>query len=88
MIKENNIENLNKNDLLEISGGNREFWGTIGGGAVSIGVRAGASRFIISNSVRTGAAIGGSFGGFGGFGGMIVGGLIGAGAGYLGSKYL
>lgn len=82
MIKENNIENLNKNDLLEISGGNREFWGTIGGGAVSIGVRAGASRFIISNSVRTGAAIGGSFGG------MIVGGLIGAGAGYLGSKYL
>ena len=53
MIKENNIENLNKNDLLEISGGNREFWGTIGGGAVSIGVRAGASRFIISNSVRT-----------------------------------
>lgn len=85
MIKENNIENLNKDDLLEISGGNREFWGTIGGGAASIGVRAGASRFIISNSVRTGAAIGGSFGGFGG---MIVGGLIGAGAGYLGSKYL
>lgn len=85
MIKENNIKNLNKNDLLEISGGNRNFWGSIGGGAVSIGVRAGASRFIISNSARTGAAIGGSFGGLGG---LVVGGLIGAGAGYLGSRYL